>query len=281
MACALLPLLAGGVRASLPFTLDDHVDLRPGAPILPDSWLRVQTLHGHTRELGCTANFLFADDAGNRYLATAGHCAPVERGVHAWAYPEGPVATDMAYRPIGRFVYAGSTMEPTQVPVPLVGFAPRLDMALVRLDEGVEASPRMAHFGGPVGLNADLTQLPVVLHMYGWGVHGANFEDVVGVATAVEQPVHGRTFAAASMPYPDVVHMTGVSGGGDSGSPVISADGRAVGIMSAMNYADHRASAEGVSAGPDAIVRLGPQVAAAEAALGVRLTLLTAPLGDA
>ncbi len=120
--------VAGGVAGALPVGTEDHTDLQPGAPILPDGWLTVNTLHGEERHTVCTANFLFTDEDGNRYIGTAGHCAPVEDGVHTWAYPEGPVAmhgtrTDTA-QPIGHFVFAATTLVPTDLPVPFVGFKP-------------------------------------------------------------------------------------------------------------------------------------------------------------
>ncbi|HVM44787.1 MAG TPA: trypsin-like serine protease [Candidatus Thermoplasmatota archaeon] len=277
-----LVLLSGHALAALPVSLDDDATLRPGAPILPDDWLTVNTLHGETRHLGCTANFLFRDDAGNRYVGTAGHCAPVARGVHAWAPGEGPVArhglrVEDAV-PIGRFVFAASTLAPARAPLPFVGFVPEWDLALIRLDPGVEASPQMAHFGGPTGLNADLSPAPALLHHYGWGVHGVNGEPEVSGCCAFEQPAHGRTALAPSLSHPHLVHVLDVAGGGDSGSPVIGADGRAVGIVSSANYADHGAGASGAQTGNGIYVRLGPQLALAEATLGLALTLETAPL---
>ena len=281
MALSVLAL-AGPASGALPITLDDHTDLRPGAPILVDDWLTVTTLHGETRHTVCTANFVFTDAEGNRYIGTAGHCAPVERGVHTWAVGEGPVATHglriKEAVPIGRFVFAGSTLVTSAIPAPAVGFTPEWDLALIRLDPGIAVSPQMAHFGGPTALNADLSPEPALLYHYGWGVHGVNGEPEVEDCCAIEQPAHGRSALATSMGDPLLVHVIDVAGGGDSGSPVISADGRAVGIVSSMNYADHGASLDGIETGNGIYVRLGPQVAFAETTLGTRLTLVTAPL---
>lgn len=279
LATALAPL---GVDAAPPVTLDDHVDLRPGAPILPDDWLTVNTLHGSSRHMVCTANFVFTDGDGHRYIGTAGHCAPVPRGVHTWTYPEGPLALHGTHMedavPIGHFVYAGSTLVPSRLPVPLVGLVPEWDLALIRLDPDVAVDPQMAHFGGPTGLNEDLSPLPHLLHHYGWGVHGVNGEPEVPDCCAHEQPFHGRTALAPSLSDPLLVHVFDVAGGGDSGSPVVSADGRAVGVVSSANYADHGAGPDGVQTGNGIYVRLGPQIEKAEEELGVTLTLETAPL---
>lgn len=276
-------LFVSPALGALPVTFDDWADLRPGAPILPDAWLTVRTLHGETRHTVCTANFVFSDEEGNRYIGTAGHCAPVERGVHVWAPGEGPVALHGARIedavPIGHFVFAGSTLVPSALPVPIVGLTPEWDLALIRLDPDVRVSPQMAHFGGPTSLNEDLSPMPVVLHHYGWGVHGVNGEPEVDDCCAFEQPAHGRTAVAPSLGDARLVHVFDLAGGGDSGSPVISADGRAVGVVSSMNYGDHGASLEGGARTGNAVyVRLGPQVAFAEATLGLDLTLATAPL---
>lgn len=231
----------------------------------------------------CTANFLFRGDDGHRYLATAGHCAPLgDAEVVVWPAGEGPIArhgtrVDTAV-PIGRLVFAASTMVPTVAPVPFVGFAPEWDIALIQLDPHAEASPQMAHFGGPVALHGELSVEPAVLHHYGWGVHGVKGEPEVEDCCATEQPFHGRTALATSKADPRLVHVVDVAGGGDSGSAVISADGRAVGIVSAANYAGHGASIdEGVETGNGVYVRLGPQISFAEEHLGIWLTLETAP----
>lgn len=280
----LVALAAPLAQAAFPVSFDDWTDLRPGAPILPDDWLTVSTLHGEARHTVCTANFLFRGSDGARYLATAGHCAPLgDEEVVLWPAGEGPVArhgtrVDTAV-PIGRFVFAASNMVETAIPVPFLGFEPVWDIALIRLDEGVVASPQMAHFGGPTGLHDELSAEPTLLYHYGWGVHGVNGEPEVEDCCAFEQPAHGRTALATSMADPFLVRVVDLAGGGDSGSAVISADGRAVGIVSAANYAGHSVTtAEGVETGNGVYVRLGPQIAFAERNLGIQLRLETAPL---
>lgn len=70
---------------------------------------------------------------------------------------------------------------------------------------------------------------------------------------------------------------------GDSKSPVIPEDGRALGIqfaVGAFTGADVRAGqTEGLSPGNVGVYRLSPQVKAAER-LRIKLELLTAPLAD-
>lgn len=281
-----IPVGLGLPIGASPVTLEDYHDIRPGAPILPEYYVDVHTLHGEPRAYTCTANFVFRDDDGNRYLGTAGHCASFssEDRVQTWAYPQGPVAHDINGEPIGRFVYASYLLGESQVQDLLGPTVPAIDrpwisdFALIRIDEGVPVDPQMAHFGGPTGINDDLSPLPVVLHVYGWGILGTPAFDLPGSnGTAFEIPAHGRTFVAPGMPDPHVVRWVGATGGGDSGSPVISMDGRAVGVHVALNFMQD-AGTGGADAGNVLIVRIGPELERAQENLGFPLTLMTAPL---
>jgi hypothetical protein len=204
----------------------------------------------------CTLNFLFAGADGRRYIGTAGHCilgdSPVggDVGEQSWAAGTGPVATDADGNRIGEFAYA-ILQDPK-------------DFSLIRLDAGVPASPQMCHFGGPTGINADQPVDPVVLHHFGNGV---------GVGTVLP----ARSAVALGMPDPDHVYAEGAVVPGDSGSGIISDDGRAVGVI--VTTGIHLASIGFPSsdAGTMGVTRLAPQVARAQQVLGIGLTLQTAP----
>ncbi|MGH8915827.1 MAG: hypothetical protein ACRDZM_15085, partial [Acidimicrobiia bacterium] len=137
----------------------------------------------------------------------------------------------------------------------------RKDFALVRLDPGVEADPAMAHFGGPIGVNDDLTQDPVVLHWYG--------QSPVGVV------VPARTGVAPNMPNPDHVYFVAPGGPGDSGSGVISDDGRAVGVLvtGGVHIGDNAGGLP--EFGDIGITRISPQMERAAEMLGTGLELVT------
>lgn len=64
---------------------------------------------------------------------------------------------------------------------------------------------------------------------------------------------------------------------GDSGSGVISDDGRAVGVLVTVGVHAGSIGAGGVDAGVVGVTRLAPQLARAAEVLGVALTLATAP----
>ncbi len=196
---------------------------------------------------GCTFNFLFQGSDGNRYMGTAGHCILNTDGEIAYRAGKGPVASDAEGQRIGEFAYA-ILRDPK-------------DFALIRLDPNVKAKAKMCHFGGPTGVNKDSTSDAVVLHYYGNGIGIGNLQ-------VVNQPVlPARSAIAENLEDPDQVFATGAAIFGDSGSGVISDDGRAVGALVAVGYP-----------GPILITRLGPQLRRAEKALDIGLTLRRAAL---
>jgi hypothetical protein len=194
----------------------------------------------------CTFGFVFQGSDKRRYVATAGHCAfapdPDEDPgrTSVWRAANGPVVKDATGRQVGRFAYAT-----------MVGQF--RDFALVRLDKTVTSSPQMCHFGGPTRLTTDVHNDDVQVHHYGQG-----FGDLPA-----------RTGDAFFGLYrPDYVYFYGAAIGGDSGGPVVDANGAAVGIITDL--------ASGTT-GNIGVNRLADHVAAAQKALRIKLTLLTAP----
>src|SRR5919106_2525434 len=159
----------------------------------------------------CTFNFLFNGSDGRQYIGTAGHCILGDSaigggdfGEESWAPGTGPEARDASGNRIGEFAYA-ILQDPK-------------DFALFRLDPSVNASPQMCHFGGPTGTNDDRPASPVVLNHFGNGI---------GVGSVLP----ARSALAIGMPNPDHVYAEGAVVPGDSGSGIISSDGRAVGVI--------------------------------------------------
>ena len=206
----------------------------------------------------CSLNFLFRGADGRSYIGTAGHCILGESAVggddageHRWAPGAGPVARDAEGNRIGEFAYA--VLEDPK------------DFALIRLDpdDAGRASAQMCHFGGPTGTNAARTASPTLLHHYGNGL-------------LVGDVLPARSALALGMPNPDHVLATGVAVPGDSGSGIISADGRAVGVVVALGIGVADIGTAGVDAGPVIVTRIAPQEARAEQVLGTALDLQTA-----
>lgn len=231
------------VPAATPIGTGACPGVRPGAVVQSDNGQ-------------CTFNFIFQGSDGRRYAGTAGHCILGEdplggdAGEQSWAPGTGPEARDGEGNRIGEFAYA-ILQDPK-------------DFALIRLDSGVASNPQMCHFGGPTGVNADQTAGAVVLHHFGQGL---------GVGTVVP----GRSAVALGMPDPDHVFAMGAVVPGDSGSGIISADGRAVGVIVTTGVHTGSIGTTGVDAGTMGVTRLAPQVARAAQVTGVSYDLLEAP----
>lgn len=242
-SCRMVPIPPAGQDGSIP---EDCPGVRPGAVVRPS---------------GCTLNFLFQgyrrDELGNwveadRYIGTAGHCLLDEEGEErSWPPGQGVVAQDGQGRRIGEEAYAILTADK--------------DFALIRLDPDVQANPSMCHWGGPTGINEDLTSQPTVLRHFGQGLA---LGTVAPARTAV---------AAFGMQTPRHVFATGAVIFGDSGSGVISDDGRAVGVAVTVGLNMGSPGPNAFEAGIMGITRLAPQVARAEEVLDLDLRLVTAP----
>lgn len=229
------------MAAATPVGLPAQAGVQPGGIVLSDV-------------ADCTLNFLFLDERGERYIGTAGHCILPDHGGDrqvVWPSGTGPSARDGSGRRIGEFAFA-------------VHDHPQ-DFALVRLDPDVAARPEMAHFGGPTGVNVDLDGDVVVLHYY-------------GEASEAGALLPARSALAIGLPETGYVKAIGAATGGDSGSGVISADGRAVGVVVASEPRGITIGPDGVDGGTIEISRLLPQVHRAQEALGMQLSLQTAAL---
>lgn len=165
----------------------------------------------------CTLGFLFVGSDGKRYISTAGHCVPAlydpldpfASKPNEVSYPDqtGPEVQDLRGTPIGNVAYGhlGGTH----------------DFALIRLNlyGQTNSNPQMCYFGGPTGVNTDINSSPMLLHHYGNGL---------GAGQSV--PARSAT-APFGLPSSSAVIATGLGISGDSGSPVIGADGRAIGLL--------------------------------------------------
>ena len=238
--CSLIKVPTAG---TLPVGIGTCPGVRPGAV--------VQTQVGL-----CTLNFLFEAPDHERYIGTAGHCILGEGGPmgdnvgeKTWPKGGGPVAKDAGGHRIGEFAYA-ILQDPK-------------DFSLIRLDPGVEASPEMCQFGGPTGINDDVGDGTKVLEYWGNGI---------GIGSTVP----ARSAVAKGFPNADHVYALGLALPGDSGSAVISDDGRAVGVLVTVGVHGFGVDQNGVDFGTVGITRIAPQLARASQVLNTRLSLVTA-----
>lgn len=221
---AALPLLVAvappsdGPPACEPLVLEDPL---PVGVAVPCPGIRPGALIRMDGGGSCTAAFLFrgssvgpdgsAVDEG-LFITTAGHCVLDADATHrTWTPGAGPEIADSEGRRFGEAVAAAAS-----------GLE---DIALIRIDDNREADadPKMCHFGGPVGLAGSNADEGAVVRHFG---HGA----IVGSYGDNQPTVPGRSGVVTLVNDGDF-YWAGVARSGDSGSPVTTEDGAALGVL--------------------------------------------------
>jgi hypothetical protein len=241
LALAALCLVTGRADAADPFGADACPGVRPGA-VMQDPQQNAYTM-----------GFFFSGANGRdkaTYFSTVGDLVLPVVGTRTWSGTSGPAVRDADGKVIGHFVYAFRTDTPNAD-----------SFGLVRVDKGVTWSPSVCHFGGPTGMDKDSSLAPFEVQLY-----GQSLEFVGG------NVVPARSAIAESSADPDQVTIIGpvdtfFSGLGDDGAPVLTTDGRAVGLLTTAATAGTQDGVE--------VRRLTPVVAKAAKATGLKLTLLT------
>ncbi len=192
----------------------------------------------------CTLNFLFRGSDRHTYAGTAGHCAyAVEVGAEAGMERQGLM---------GRVVYVEHDTRR------------RRDFALIRLAAGVPRNPRVEVLGGPRGTLRGSTTGPTDVQHIGRGVGLSQVKDA-------------RDAVLTATSDPELAYMLAAASSNDSGSPVLTVDHQAVGwVVSLDNKESFSSGAPSVSAGW-LVIRVDPPIDRAARALGIRLSLMTAP----
>lgn len=143
---------------------------------------------------GCTFSFILRDDEGTLYTGSAGHCVD-SIGQRVGATGVGLFGTVVTRWALG------------------------VDYALIRIDANRTGlvSPTLCAWGGPIGPDPGDRPANDVLLEYGWGF-----------ATSATPHSRTRALVQASI-NANEVSWHGVGSGGDSGGPIVSAEGYAVG----------------------------------------------------
>lgn len=179
-----------------PFAQGRCLGVRPGAIVRSNSGM-------------CTFAFLFRGSDRRNYMTTAGHCIIPKGGEKKWSGDRAPTAFNAYGQAIGKWIYANFRW-------PEIGVT--YDIALIRLNPGVKASPKMCHFGGPDGMYAKRESVPSVLRYFG---NSPTWKDALPARSAVAPNTSEKNYVLA----------VAESAPGDSGSGVINQRGEAVGIL--------------------------------------------------
>jgi hypothetical protein len=181
----------------------------------------------------CTANFVYSG-GGKTYLGQAAHCsgtgsADQTNGCTSSSLPLGtPVEVGGASKP-GRLVYnSWLAMQKAHESDP--DACAYNDLALVEIDptDVPKVSSAVPFFGGPVGVDTDGTALGERIVSYG------NSELRAGVSLL--SPKVGTSLGDQGHGWSHLVATVTPGIPGDSGSAFLSADGRALGILSTLNF---------------------------------------------
>lgn len=220
----------------------------PCPGVRPGALLKVEDANG------CTFNFVYEGfnsqgDSNGQYIGTAGHC--LGEGTYVFGEGEGNRVFDRDGRHIGRLAYSEHDLVAER------------DFALIKVEPGVEVNPAMCHWGGPESLLAESVSEMVELKHFG---NGLGFSGTVPA----------RTGYAERLTAPEKQWVHAAAFRGDSGSGVMTGDGRAVGVLVGGGFGGD----ENDGFGSVAVIRLGPPLERAEAALGLSFKLATAPLAS-
>lgn len=206
------------IPSGVEFNFVGFTGIRPGAWMISPNW--------------CTMNFVFNATgtlgSGPYYIGTAKHCVQEQ---------DGSLQTDPAENVIGKEVVLVVAMAPGEVArVMRVGTVSHAtagngsignDFALVQIDSALEPyiSPSTAIIGGPTSVFSGKTLEPVKMVGHGLVV-GTGGNARAGVISAYNESI--RKGYGYGMVTPVV--------NGDSGAPVITASGGAVGNATQIAY---------------------------------------------
>jgi hypothetical protein len=200
----------------------------------------------YTEGAQCTGNFVFTDAASNVYVGYAAHCA----GTGAATDTDGclsnslPLGTRVSFNEGGSLVNEGTkvgsgtlvysswdTMD--KVGTTNANTCAYNDFALVKVDaaDAGKVNPSIPFWGGPTGIDTNGTAAGDQVYTYGNSSLRAGIEQLsphTGISL-------GDAAADGGWSHPLYTVTPGIPG--DSGSAFISADGKAIGVLSTLGLA--------------------------------------------
>jgi hypothetical protein len=209
------------------------------APIHPGTMM-------YTDGAQCTANFVYTDSAGNVYVGYAAHCAGTggqtdTNGCNTGSVPLGTTVdftNDGNLLSEGTIVGRGTLVYSSWVTMHDLGTTDANtcaynDLALVKVDAGDagKVNPSIPFWGGPTGIDTDGTAAGDRVYTYGNSSLRAGITQLsphTGLSL-------GDDAADGGWSHPLYTVSPGIPG--DSGSGFVSADGKAVGVLSTLGLA--------------------------------------------
>src|SRR4051794_37087151 len=194
----------------------------------------------------CTANFVYTDSAGNVYVGYAAHCAGTggqtdTNGCDTGSVPLGTTVdftNDGNLASEGTIVGHGTLVYSSWVTMHDLGTTDANtcaynDLALVKVDaaDAGKVNPSIPFWGGPTGIDTDGTAAGDRVYTYGNSSLRAGISQLsphTGISL-------GDDPADSGWSHPLYTVSPGIPG--DSGSGFMSADGKAIGVLSTLGLA--------------------------------------------
>ncbi|MCO8127599.1 serine protease [Acidimicrobiia bacterium EGI L10123] len=185
----------------------------------------------------CTANFIFEDAAtGSAFIGYAAHCAgaggdatDTDGCVAPSLAPGHPVEIAGADHP-GELAYSSwHTMQAIGEQDPVTCLYNDFALVEIHPDDVAKVNPSVPHWGGPTSLGTDGPAAGTTVHSYGnsslrFGITQLSPKTGLSLGTAGSGWTHQTYTLTPGIP-------------GDSGSGLLDADGRAVGVLSTLALA--------------------------------------------
>jgi hypothetical protein len=200
----------------------------------------------YTQGAQCTANFVYTDAAGEVYVGYAAHCAGLGEATDTDGCLAGslPLGTEVTFNQGGSLVDEGtvvgrgvlvysSWLTMHELGTTDAATCAYTDLALVRVDpaDRGKVNPSIPFWGGPTGIDTDGTAAGDRVWTYGNSSLRAGIS-LLSPHTGVSL---GDDPADGGWSHPLYTVTPGVPG--DSGSAFLSADGKAVGVLSTLGLA--------------------------------------------
>ena len=188
----------------------------------------------HTAGAQCTANFIFRDGS-NTYIGQAAHCSGTgsetdTNGCTAASLPLGtPVTVDGATKP-GTLAYS-SWLTMQSIHETDANACADNDIALVKLDpaDAANVDPSVPFFGGPTGVASSTQGAGAQVYSYG-------NSELRGGLTPLS-PKLGLVVQDSDGGWSHNVYTVTPGIPGDSGSAFLDSSGKALGVLSTLEFA--------------------------------------------